>query len=266
MRRKVAPLGTPPPAGWPRPRPVRPAGWWFDGLLLAALVGLTLALAGGYFLGVDVAVRDWVDAHRPPPAFWTARGLNFLGQGGWLLTPLATLLAVAVGVRSRSIRPLLVVVAAFGVTYLTIGPMKLLLRRGYPHDADLDHPERLFSDPDTGLAYPSGHVANAIVWYGVIALLIAALLRTVGRGHPAVDVGGAARPIAVPFPGHRALRVLPAVIVFCTTTYLGHHWLTDSIAGLLLGWLLVRLLDRTPWDDLPLPDLPGALPRPAARR
>jgi membrane-associated phospholipid phosphatase len=49
------------------------------------------------------------------------------------------------------------------------------------------------------------------------------------------------------------VRVLPPLIVLCTTTYLGWHWLTDSIAGLLLGLLLSRLLSRVPWDGVPLP-------------
>jgi hypothetical protein len=232
-----------------RPRPVRPAGWWFDGLLLAALVALTLALAAGQLLGLDVAVRDWADAHRPPVAYWIARVLNFLGQGGWVLMPLAGGLAAATGLRARSVRPLLVVVAAFVLTYLTIGPMKLLLDRAYPRNPDLAHPEELFSDPAGGMAYPSGHVANTIVWYGVIALLLAALVRTFGR--PAVPPGT-----------YRAIRVLPPAIVFVATTYLSFHWLTDSIAGLLLGLFLDRLLARTPWDDLPLPALPRGFERP----
>lgn len=234
-----------------RPRPVHPAGWWPDAALLTALIGLTLALAGGWLLGLDIAVRDWVDTHRPDAGYWIARVLNFLGQGGWVLMPLAGGLAVAVALRARSVRPLLVPVAAFLVTTLTIGPMKLLLDRGFPHNWDLTHPEELFSDPDGGMAYPSGHVANAIVWYGVIALLLAALLRNLGRA-------------GLPAGAYRAIRVAPPAVVFCTTTYLGHHWLTDSIAGLLLGLLLDRLLARVPWDDVPLPGLLGGLDRPAA--
>lgn len=231
-----------------RLRPVRPAGWWPDAASLAALVGLTGTLAAGGLLGLDVAVRDWVDAHRPEVAYWVARVLNYLGQGGWLLMPLAGGLAVAVAARTRSVRPLLVVAAAFLATYLTIGPMKLLLDRGYPHNWALAHPEELFSDPAAGMAYPSGHVANTIVWYGVIAVQLAALLRTLGRTGRR--------------PGlYRAIRVGPPVIVFCTTTYLGHHWLTDSVAGLLLGLSLDRLLSRVPWDDVPLPALPGGLDR-----
>lgn len=49
------------------------------------------------------------------------------------------------------------------------------------------------------------------------------------------------------------IRVVPPLVVLTTTTYLGWHWLTDSVAGLLLGLLLDRLLHRVPWDGLPLP-------------
>ncbi|HEU4422146.1 MAG TPA: phosphatase PAP2 family protein [Pilimelia sp.] len=222
-------------------RSVRPARWSYDAALVAGLVGLTAALAAGALLDLDLAVRDWVDAHRPPPAYWLARALNLLGQGGMLLLPVSVGLALALTWRTRSVRPLLVIAATFVVTYVTIGPLKLLTDRGYPHAEHLPHPERLFSDPVGGTAYPSGHVANAVVWYGVIALLLAALLRAYGRRAP----GRAA---------NWALRVLPVAVVFATTTYLGYHWLTDAVAGLLLGLLIDRMLRRAPWDTLPLPD------------
>ncbi|MFG2055462.1 phosphatase PAP2 family protein [Micromonospora sp. NPDC048930] len=230
-----------------RLRPVRPAGWWFDGLLLAALIGLTVALAAGHLFGLDRAVADWSDAHRPTAAEWTARILNLLGQG----TPLTLLsagLGVLLAVRLRSVRPVLPPVVAFVLTYLTIGPLKVWTARPAP-SASAKEP---FLSPELTLplfqhelpvrfaqSYPSGHVANAIVWYGVLALLLAPLLRTFGRTVPP-------RLITV-------VRVVPPLVVFTTTIYLGWHWLTDSVAGLMLGLLLDRLLRRVPWDDLPLP-------------
>ena len=56
-----------------------------------------------------------------------------------------------------------------------------------------------------------------------------------------------------------AVRVLPVVILFVTTVYTGFHWLTDSIAGVLLGLFLARLIERVPWERV----IPT--PRPAAR-
>jgi membrane-associated phospholipid phosphatase len=228
-------------------RPVRPAGWWWDGLLLAGLVALTVALATDHLFGIDRAVADWSADPRPTAARWVAMLLNFLGQG----TPLALIaagLGVLLAVRLRSVRPVLLPVAAEVVTYLTIGPLKVWTARPAP-SASVKEP---FLPPDRTLplfqddlpvrfaqSYPSGHVANAIVWYGVLALLLAPLLRTFGRTMPP-------RLVTV-------IRVAPPLVVLCTTTYLGWHWLTDSIAGLLLGLLLDRLLHRVPWDDLPLP-------------
>jgi membrane-associated phospholipid phosphatase len=238
-----------------RPRPVRPAGWWFDLLLLAALIGLTVALTRGHLLGLDRAVADWADAHRPPVAYWAARVLNYLGQG----TPLTLLtagLGVLLAVRVGSVRPVLPPVTAFILTYLTIGPLKLWTDRAAP-SASVKEPYlppadavRLFhTEGPFGVSYPSGHVANTVVWYGVLALLLLPLLRTYGR------------PLR---PGSRTvLRVVPPVVVFTTTTYLGWHWLTDSVAGLLLGLLLGRLLARIPWDTLPLPAALSKVDRPA---
>ena len=233
--------------GGARLRPVRPAGWWCDLLLLTALVGLTVALATDHLFGIDRAVADWADAHRPTAAYWVARVLNLLGQGS-PLTMLAAALGVLLAVRLRSVRPLLPPVVAFVLTLLTIGPLKVWTARPAP-TASVKEP---FLPPEQTLplfqhdlpvgyaqSYPSGHVANAIVWYGVLALLLVPLLRTVGRRMP--------RPLVT------VVRVVPPLVVLCTTTYLGWHWLTDSVAGLLLGLLLDRLLRRVPWDDLPLP-------------
>ncbi|HET9517282.1 MAG TPA: phosphatase, partial [Actinoplanes sp.] len=158
--------------GW-RLLPVRPRGWWFDLALVAGFAGLTVALARGHLLGVDHAVADWADAHRPGSMYWVARVLNYLGQGGQVLMPIAALLAGAVAWRRRSVRPGLVFAAAFGLTYLTIGPLKLWLSRAAPHSTLPDRAELLNDLPpgEFGLSYPSGHVAGALVWYGVIALL-----------------------------------------------------------------------------------------------
>jgi membrane-associated phospholipid phosphatase len=175
-------------------------------------------------------VADWADLHRPAALYWPARVLNYLGQGGQVLMPVAGILAFVLAVRRRSVRPLLVFVAAFVLTYVTIGPLKIWLQRAAPHFSGPDRAE-LFNPAAVGplgMSYPSGHVANALVWYGVIALLLGAL-------------------VAVPPRVHLAIRVVPPVIVFCTTTYLAFHWLTDSVAGLFLGLILTRLMSRVPW-------------------
>ncbi|MET7422218.1 phosphatase PAP2 family protein [Dactylosporangium sp. NPDC005555] len=212
-------------------RNVRPA-LWFDLVLLALFAAITVALAlRTPLLSVDLAVRDLVDAHRPTWAYWTARVFNYLGQGGQVLTPLAVLTALFVGWRTHSVRPALPVIGGFVITYLTIGPLKVWSDRTAASDHKVEHPEYLFHVP-TGMSYPSGHVVNAIIWYGVLALLLGALLR----------------------PGQlRAIRYGAPAIVLFTTTYLSFHWVTDGLAAICLGIVLDRLMQRVPWDRIPLP-------------
>lgn len=233
-------------------RPVRSRSWWTDLALLAAFAVLTVALARGHLLTLDERVAHWADANRPTPLYVLLRVLNYLGQGGQVLMPVTLLLAALVTWRRRSIRPLLVFAAGFVLTYVTIGPLKIWLDRAAP---GFDGPDRviLFNPAAAGplsMSYPSGHVANALAWYGLIAVLLDALLRAQDR--PALSSRA-----------YAALRILPPAVVFVTTTWLAFHWITDSVAGLLLGLILTRLLARVPWDALPLPALPRGLDRPA---
>jgi len=215
----------------PRPtaRPVAPPGWWYDGLAVLGFAALTTALATGHLLGVDLSVRDWVDTHT---ALAPASGvLNRLGQGGFF-TSVCALLAIYWAWRRHSVRPLLPVAMAFLLTYVVLTVLKTTSDRAAPH-ADHEvppvvHPERFGSG---GVSYPSGHLANAFVWYGVLALLLAPWLAPRWRW---------------------LLRIAAPVILAFTTVYLGYHWLTDTVAGILLGSVLWRLIARVPWDDVPL--------------
>jgi membrane-associated phospholipid phosphatase len=219
---------------------VRPAGWWFDALMVAGFAAVTAALALPGVRQLDLDVRDFANAHRPTggAAETVAQGFHRLGQGG-LLTGLALALALLLAYRRRSLWPVAPVVAAFLATGFLIAPLKLWFCRAAPK-SPLPNAVELFSEPGSGRSYPSGHAVNTIVWYGVIALLLGAWLAT--------------RPA-----WRRALRLVPPVIVFCTATYLSYHWLTDMVAGLFLGVLLDRLLARVPWPGLPAPG-PGVRP------
>lgn len=212
-----------------RARRVAPAGWWYDLAAVAALAALTILLATGHLLALDLSVRDWVDAHTAIDG--VAGVFNRMGQGGFF-TSLCALLAIYWTWRRHSVRPLLPVVLAFLLTYVVLTVLKDGTDRAAPH-ADRDIPPVLHSERfgSGGVSYPSGHLANAFVWYGVLALLLAPWLA----------------------PGWRwLLRIAAPVILAFTTVYLGYHWLTDTVAGVLAGFVLWRLIARVPWDDLPL--------------
>lgn len=225
-----------------RARPL--LGWWLDLVLVAAFAGLTVALANGHLLALDQRVADWALGHQPGLLYWPARAFNYLGQGGQVLMPVSLILTGILAYRTRSWRAVLPFAAALVLTYVTIGPLKIWADRaaprfGGPAKAELFNP---YASGAKAMSYPSGHMANALVWYAVIALLAALLLQRPLRRWESF-----------------AVRVLPVVILFATTVYTGFHWLTDSIAGVLLGLVLARLIERVPWERV----IPR--PRPAAR-
>lgn len=231
-------------------------GWWGDLVLVAGFVALTVALLNGHLLMWDQRVADWAFAHQPAPPYWAARVFNYLGQGGQVLMPVGIVLTAWLGVRTRSVRAVFPFVVAFVITYVTIGPLKLWAGRAAPR---FDGPEKTimhnpYASGPAAVSYPSGHMGNALVWYAVIALLVAALLRRPLTRREAV-----------------LIRVVPVAILFVTTVYTGFHWLTDSVAGVLLGLFLARLIDRIPWDAIPLPArfdrgaFTGSSGRPASR-
>jgi membrane-associated phospholipid phosphatase len=212
-------------------RRVAPAGWWFDALLLIAFALLTYLLWHGHPLKVDLAVRNWSDDHQPRAPHLVARAGNLLGQGGFF-TIACGLLALFLIWSRHSIRPILPVITAFVLTSVSLSLLKGWTDRAAPH-ANSDkppilHPERFGS---SGVSYPSGHLGNAIVWYGTLALLLTLWLSRKWLW---------------------ALRIVPPVILSITTVYLGFHWLSDTVAGLLIGSFLWRIIGRIPWDDFPL--------------
>ncbi|MEV4281349.1 phosphatase PAP2 family protein [Actinoplanes xinjiangensis] len=216
--------------------------WWPDLLAVVAFVALTVALARGHLLDLDQRVADWsFDQHHQRQVYWTARVFNYLGQGGSVLMPVAAVLTVLWWRRTRSIWTALPLAAGAALTALTIGPAKIFFDRAAPK-FPLENRTVLFNPDASGtlsMSYPSGHVANSLVWYAVIAVLLAGIL---GRALTRRET--------------LSVRVLPVAIVFVTTVYTGFHWLTDSVAALFLGVVLARLIERVPWDAalaLPVP-------------
>jgi membrane-associated phospholipid phosphatase len=216
-------------------------------VFLAGFAALTAGLAAGVgLIDLDLAVREWSEAHRPAAADSVARALNRLGQGGVLLGICGGLAGLLALVRWRpepagwwpAGQPLLYLLVAAALVYLTVAGTKYATQRGAPSSSlPPEQTVRLLGplppgEYDTG--YPSGHAVNAIVWYGVLVLLVSALLRAYGRAGPP--------PVAV-----RLARVAPPLLVVAAQTYLSFHWLTDSLAGLALGLAIDRTLRLLRW-------------------
>jgi membrane-associated phospholipid phosphatase len=215
---------------------MRPESWWPDLLAAAAFAALTIALIRvPALLRLDIAVRDWVDAHRPTPVGWTMLVLDYLGQGGPVMV-FTLIVGFVLAWRDRSVRPIGPAGLAPILTTASIVPLKQYTERGSPHYG----PVELFSGSGH-VEYPSGHVNNSVVYYGTLALLLAPYLTKAAR---------------------TALQWVPSVLVAIGTTYIAYHWLTDAVAGFLLGFVLIRLSLRIPWGRIPLPEALDRRPAP----
>ncbi|GAA1887453.1 phosphatase PAP2 family protein [Streptantibioticus ferralitis] len=144
-----------------------------------------------------------------------------LGQRG----PTAVMVAAWLAWRTwkhRTLRPLLVLGTALLLLNITVGAVKYGLGRLGPHYATTIGSAELFQGGDI---FPSGHTANAVVTWGILAYL-------------------ATTPRA-----RRVLSVVSAVLslaVGMTTIYLGTHWVTDVLSGWCAGLLVLFAL---PWCE-----------------
>ncbi|WP_186319166.1 phosphatase PAP2 family protein [Streptomyces sp. SAJ15] len=202
-----------------RPRMTRIRFW---------LLGSTLAVYAATVIGVLttswLVKLDWqVMLFRPYkqwPEFHTF--LDYfvvLGQRG----PTAVAVAAWLGWccwRQRTLRPLLALGTSLLLLNITVGAAKLGMGRLGPHYATTVGSNEMWLGGDI---FPSGHTANAVVTWGVLAYL-------------------ATTPQA-----RRVASVIAAIFalgVGMTTVYLGTHWVSDVLLGWAAGLLVLLAL---PW-------------------
>lgn len=164
---------------------------------------------------LDREITSSVRALHTPELDRAARAVTFLG-GHLFLIP-ATIL-VALGLRSRGhwISALLFagsVVGGFGLNAL----LKITFQRARPDLWPALVAEHTYS-------FPSGHAAMSTVFFGGLAAVAIHLSKRL-----------AVRVTAV------VLATVAAVTIAATRVYLGAHWTTDVVAGILVGlfWVVV---------------------------
>ena len=175
---------------------------------IAAAVALLLAVALGVLVtvralnpeGIDAEWMEEIGAHRSPLWEVPARIFDCIG-GGWfgvLLVPVGIAVALLIARRPWA-------ASAFILGSAVSSGVVQLLKVGFGRA----RPEQILVPLDSP-SFPSGHTANA----ATVVVLLALLLRR--------------KWIAVAGAGYVVLMAL-------SRTYLGAHWVTDTVGGILVG-------------------------------
>jgi membrane-associated phospholipid phosphatase len=212
-------------------------GWrvratWAAALSAVALVLLTYGIYRvGRVLRIDTRTLDLVNQVR---RHWLVVVFeNVTWAGDFLFASLFLLVVSAVVAwRRGSSATLWLGVTAVAVLLATVGTGKQVIARSRI-------PFAVGSFGDGGTSYPSGHTTTAVVVSGVLALIAS----------PALTARGLrwAWAAMVAFSG----------LIGVTRIYLRYHWLTDVVAGWLLGTLIVcalALVFVRPLTPAPEPD------------
>ena len=190
----------------------RPLLWW---LLFGAVAVLVMAAS----FQLDAAVQSWMTAHRTPGLRHAMRWVSYVGD--WVGHVVAALLAAAIAYRRgnrRWVRICVAMIIALAVAGVVTRVVKVAAGRSRPAveiDAGFNGPRFTAKYH----AFPSGHTASSVAYFGVLAFVNLRLFA--------------------------ALLPIPLLIGF-SRLYLGSHHFSDVIAGALLGVAIAVLIARWP--------------------
>ena len=203
--------------------------------VLIGMLVLVTALVAGPLREFDRSLHGfWSDELTPR---WT----DFLDQvpnavaGQAVCLPILLAVAFTLAWKHRTWRPILIAGAVEAGFYGVVGGLKIVLARTSPKADDVSG--RFFNGGAAehgwyGMTYPSGHAAEAILIYGAAVYLI----------------------VIYSHPDSRVRRRLGWVLALITVNavavayYLGYHWPSDLIGGMLTGAIVLRaVIDADQW-------------------
>jgi membrane-associated phospholipid phosphatase len=202
---------------------------WLTMIIGGALV-LAMALLGAEvysdvvdeegLASLDIPALEYSQSLRNPEASAFATGFTNVG-GGIGMPIVAGLLTAWLTLLSRTWRPIVLVggAALVSTTATTLG--KGLVGRTRP-----DHSEAV-PPFETSPSFPSGHTLNTTVVIGVLVYLMCLQFQMLWARITAIAAG-----------------VIFIIAMGLSRVFLGHHWMTDVMAGWFLGlaWVCMVIL------------------------
>lgn len=205
------------------------AALWLTMILGGGLV-LAMALLGAevYYdvvdkeglAGLDIPALEYSQSLRNPETDAFVTGFTNIG-GGTGMSILASVLTAWLTFLSRTLRPIILVGGAALVSTLATTYGKGLVGRSRP-----DHSEAV-PPFETSPSFPSGHTLNTTVVIGVLVYIMCLQFNALAARITALAAG--------------AVFILAMGL---SRVFLGHHWMTDVIAGWFLGlaWVGIVIL------------------------
>lgn len=195
--------------------------------VLAGALVLVTALAAGPLQPLDAALQGYHAKKYTPNWAEFLDSVPNAVAGQAVCLPALLGVALYIAWKRRTWHPLAIVVAAEVAFYGGIGGMKVLLGRTAPSAGEgyfwkggaIEHGWY-------GIAYPSGHAAEAVLIYGALAYLV--------RTYAGPDMRVRTR-----LNWAVALVTANALVV---AYYLGYHWPTDLLGGVIAGGLMLRII------------------------
>jgi membrane-associated phospholipid phosphatase len=182
----------------------------YVGGLLIAFATLAIQISdNGWLTGGDRSTHSWFLAHRTYSMDIAALVITDLGSPVATVT-LSVLIGAWVSRRARTALPVIVMVATVGAASAASATMKVVVERARP-------PIQTQQVLETNYSFPSGHVTSTSAVVGITVAVLA--------------IGRSRRVRAV----LAAVAALLITVIAATRLYLGVHWLTDVIAGAILG-------------------------------
>lgn len=181
-----------------------------------AVVSVLVRMRATY--AFDLCVTESLQKLDHPTLTRIARALTFLGNSLTVILLAAGLLAIGFAVGAAG-------PAVFAALTLVALPINAIMKNLFDRERPGESEARIHPGPRWGFSFPSGHSMGAAAFYGFLAFLV--WLHT--------PPGGLRATLFLLF------AVLPLAIG-ASRIYLGAHWLSDVVAGITFGLMIVVVL------------------------